>query len=509
MPSRDTACVPPPAADTLTHLRRERDLYAKSLGEMTVRYEQKIRELSLLRRISDALRDCINLDEVFRRVLGIVLEELPTAACSLYLADESGELVLRARCSTGGPVEILRPGRSAPGGPVRIPPGVGPLGETFTSGEVRMDPAVPEGTLGWFPADARVLLAAPLGPQAGCLGVLALHERHIEDVPEDEDRLLPILATQASIAIENAVLYQRLKQHSDTLEVRVRERTAALEHLNAELQAAARQRSQFFSHFSHELRTPLNSILGFSELLKSQMHGPLAETQQRHVAHIHTSGQRLLRLINDILDLAKVEAGKLSLHMKPLALHSAVEEALAVMHPQATAKHLRLDRAILPDLPRVMADPGRFHQILLNLLSNAVKFTPEWGLITVTAKHVTGPGRRGAEAQGSRGADEPSPLPLSPSAPPQFIEIGVTDTGIGISPEDQRRLFRDFEQAAGADAWQQGTGLGLSLTRRLVSLHGGAMGLTSTPGEGSTFWFTLPAAGPVRCGEQQEAGHGT
>ena len=280
---------------------------------MGLRYEQKIQELSLLRRMSDVLRDCTELDDVFRRLLTIVQEELASMGCSLYLADESGELVLRARSLAEGVVEILPPGHPAP---CRVPAGSGPLGQTFTTGEILVTADVPAGTAGWFPAGASALITAPLGPEGGCMGVLALHEREAGSVAEDATRLLPILATQATIAIENAALYRRLKRHSDTLEVRVRERTAALEHLNAELQAAARQRSEFFAHFSHELRTPLNSILGFSEMLRSEMCGALNERQQRYVRHVHGSGTRLLQLINDILDLAKVEAGKLSLHLQ-------------------------------------------------------------------------------------------------------------------------------------------------------------------------------------------------
>jgi len=478
---------PPPgtATDELVGLRRERDLYAQALMAMTSRYEQRIRDLSLLRRASEALRDCTDLDEVFRRLLGVVLEELPCTACSLYLADDSGELVLRARCDAGGQVEILRPG--LPGG-LRIAPGVGALGETFTTGEALLDPAVPDGTPGWFPDEARVLITAPLGPPVACLGVLALHEGEKQEVPEDAARLLSILATQATIAIENAALYQRLKHHSDTLEARVRERTAALEDLNAELQAATRQKSQFFAHFSHELRTPLNSILGFSELLLVQLHGTLTETQQRHARHIHESGQRLLRLINDILDLVKVEAGKLSLQVKPVALPSALEQALAVMHPQATAKHIHLSLAVPPDPPRVLADAGRLHQIMLNLLSNAVKFTPEGGHVTVTARRVDW-----SNSQMVNSCRPIDPLITRPvDGEGEWVEMSVTDTGIGIAVEDQGRLFRDFEQVAGAGRSRTGSGLGLSLTRRLVALHGGTIGLTSSPGQGSTFWFTLP-----------------
>ena len=472
---------------TLAEIRRERDLYAAGLGELSVRYEQKIQELSLLRRMSDVLRDCTELDDVFRRLLTIVQEELGVAACSVYLADETGDLALRARCVADGAVEIFPPGHPAAS---RVSPGAGPLGTTFATGRVLAGVPPPAGSPGWFPCEDSVVFTAPLGPEGACLGVFALHERKEDHVAEDAIRLLPILATQATVAIENAALYRRLKRHSETLEVQVRERTAALEHLNAELQAGAQQKSQFFAHFSHELRTPLNSILGFTELLRDGISGPLSDRQRRYARHVHDSGTRLLRLINDILDLAKVEAGKLSLRLEAMAVPAAVQQALAAMQPQANAKHLRMVQSIPEDLPAAWADPARVHQILLNLLSNAIKFTPEGGAVSVTA---------GLLAAGG----VPAPRPVHPDArytgggtasrlAGAFVEIAVHDTGVGIAPEDQGRLFQDFTQVA--DGQHQGTGLGLSLTRRLVGLLGGQIGLESAAGAGSRFWFTLPVA---------------
>ncbi len=475
MPTSTADHATEPAGE-VARLRRERDLYATGLAEITLRYEQKIQELSVLRRLADLLRDCTELDEIFRGLFRIVQEELGTG-CSLYLADDSGRLALRARCLADGPVELVPPG--SPEAQL-ISPGAGPLGETFSTGQVQVLAALPPGIPGWFPEGASALLTAPLGPESGCMGVIALHEQAPSGISEDATRLLPILATHFTIAVENAALYRRLKQHSDTLEARVRERTAALEHLNRELKAAARQRSQFFAHFSHELRTPLNSILGFSEMLLTQMHGPLTEAQRRYVRHVYESGSRLLQLISDILDLAKVEAGRLSLQVQPMAVAAAVDQALGVMQPQATTKQLRLERAVAENCGAVRADPARVHQILLNLLSNAIKFTPEGGAITVSARPLTEDGAQWAEDRSGGG--------------PACIEVAGLDTGIGISVEEQGRLFQDFGQVA--DARQQGTGLGLSLTRRLVELHGGQIGLVSARGQGSRFWFTLPVKGP-------------
>lgn len=473
----------------MAEIRRERDLYAAGLGELSVRYEQKIQELSLLRRLSDVLRDCTEPDEVFRRLLTIVQEDLGSAACSLYLADETGQLVMRARCMAEGAVEIVPPGHPDAS---RVPAGAGPLGTTFATGQIVVKAPFPPGTPGWSPFEDAVVFTAPLGPEGGCMGVFALHERSEDRMGDDATRLLPILATQATIAIENAALYRRLKQHSEALEARVRERTAALEHLNAELQAVARQKGQLFAHFSHELRTPLNSILGFSELLRGDTGGPLTERQLRYVRHVHDSGTRLLRLVNDILDLATMEAGKLSLHLQPMTLAAAVDQALAVMQPQAATKRHRTSQSIPSGLPPVQADPARVHQILLNLLSNAIKFTPEGGEVTVSARLL--PAREDAlRTPGADVAHDPAGEPAWPGNA-ACVELSVHDTGIGIAEADQPRLFQDFEQVA--DGRHEGTGLGLSLTRRLVGLHGGHVGLESAPGAGSRFWFTLPVAVP-------------
>lgn len=249
------------------------------------------------------------------------------------------------------------------------------------------------------------------------------------------------------------------------------------------LEAISRHKSEFLATMSHELRTPLNSIIGFSQILQDQTFGPLNEKQARYVNNILTSGQHLLALINDLLDLSKVEAGKIELRPEPFDLREALEAALHGIRPQAEQKGLQLQLLVDEAPSTLTADPVRFKQILYNLLSNAVKFTPPGGNVTVSASL-----RR--EALGVRGeATPPHTLPL----PPSFVEISVQDTGIGIKKEDLPKLFQPFTQLHQTAAKRhEGTGLGLALTKWLVELHKGRIWVESEVDQGSTFTFTLP-----------------
>jgi PAS domain S-box-containing protein len=241
---------------------------------------------------------------------------------------------------------------------------------------------------------------------------------------------------------------------------------------------ANRAKSDFLAKMSHELRTPLNSIIGFSEILETESAGALNEKQRRYVANVLVSGRNLLQLINDILDLSKVEAGRMELAPAPFAVEHALEQVREMVAPLADKKRLALE-LVLPDtLPPVHADEAKLKQILFNLLSNAIKFTPEGGRVTMSAVSMPGTGNGSPHAHGE-------------------VQIAVSDTGIGIAPENLDRIFKEFEQV-GADSnrHSQGTGLGLALTRKLVELHGGRVSVESRPGEGSVFRFTLPCAAP-------------
>jgi PAS domain S-box-containing protein len=236
-----------------------------------------------------------------------------------------------------------------------------------------------------------------------------------------------------------------------------------LELRNREIERANRLKSEFLASMSHELRTPLHTIIGFSELLGEQMEGPLTEKQKRWINHIHNDSLHLLELINDILDLSKIEAGRLELRPEPFEFIGVVTESLASVRTLAQAKSLALETAV--DVPMaVEADRLRLKQILVNLLSNAVKFTPEGGRVHVGA-HVD--------------AD--------------LLVVSITDTGIGIPKEEHESIFDKFHQVgATTKGVREGTGLGLPITRRLVEQHGGRISVESEPERGSRFTFTIP-----------------
>jgi signal transduction histidine kinase/DNA-binding response OmpR family regulator len=269
---------------------------------------------------------------------------------------------------------------------------------------------------------------------------------------------------------------QDLRKAHDQLEQRVQERTAELQTAKEEVEAfsqtvlrakeelerAAKFKDQFLSTMSHELRTPLNAVLGFSDLLTEKRYGPLNERQQRYVNHIHTGGKHLLTLINDILDLSKIEAGRLQLSIESVLLTTSFAEVADTMRPLVDKKsHTLVQRA--SSALSVRADGTRLKQVLMNLVGNAIKFTPDGGKIELAAKRVG-----------------------------DFVRVEVRDSGPGIPPEEQQRIFDAFYRLRRSEKAAEGTGLGLAITQRLVELHGGELGVESELGQGSCFHFTLP-----------------
>ena len=257
------------------------------------------------------------------------------------------------------------------------------------------------------------------------------------------------------------------------LERRIAERTgeltainAKLESRNREIERVTRLKSEFLARMSHELRTPMNAIMGFSDLLAEEAEGPLSDAYKTFVRHIRNGASHLLALINDVLDLSKIEAGRIELSPEEFRAADALEEVLPVVRPLAEVKRIRIDSQ-LDDEVIILADRTRFKQILYNLLSNSVKFTPEGGRVWIEA--LPGDGR---------------------------LSLTVGDTGVGIPPAEKHAIFEEFYQVGTTTKGvKEGTGLGLAITKRLVELHGGKIEVVSEPGQGSRFTFTLPAAG--------------
>ena len=318
--------------------------------------------------------------------------------------------------------------------------------------QLRLDAPMPQG-----------LVLAPLRAGTKLVGVLGV-------VPgatfgADERAALDQAAPNLAIACERGAAHHNTRR----LAVEVRQTAKRLEQLNAELDSAMKTKDQFLSNISHELRTPLNSIIGFTDLLLTQELGPPLSDQQRDFLEtVARNGRQLLELINELLDLQRIAAGRMTLTPESVDLAALLAETTGSVHAQVQKHRHALVVTPTPQDLRVQADRGRVRQVLLNLLSNAIKFTPDGGRITVAAGPVNG----GAE-----------------------VRIAVSDTGIGIAAEDQPKLFQEFSQLdASASRKYEGMGLGLALSRRLIELHGGTIGVDSEMGKGSTFWFTLPRA---------------
>ncbi|MFI5027038.1 MAG: ATP-binding protein [Solirubrobacterales bacterium] len=292
----------------------------------------------------------------------------------------------------------------------------------------------------------RSLLAVPLVAENEVVGALVVNRRLAGEFPARTIELLRTFGVQSALAIQNARLFHEIEIKSRELEV------------------ANQHKSEFLASVSHELRTPLNAIIGFSEVMLERMFGEINAKQEEYLHDILSSGRHLLSLINDILDLAKIEAGRMELEATDFHLPQAIDNALILIRERALRREIRLEPWIDPRLGEIKGDERKVKQVLVNLLSNAVKFTPEGGRIDVRA--MLGEG---------------------------VVEISVADTGVGIAPEDQEAVFEEFRQVGTDYARKhEGTGLGLALARKFVELHGGAIWVKSQVGEGSTFTFTLP-----------------
>jgi signal transduction histidine kinase/ActR/RegA family two-component response regulator len=291
----------------------------------------------------------------------------------------------------------------------------------------------------------RSVVAVPMLREERIIGSLVVRRKSTGDFTEETLDLLETFASQSALALLNAQLFTTLHERS------------------AELEVASRHKSEFLASMSHELRTPLNAVLGFSEVLLERMFGDINERQEEYLRDIHSSGKHLLELLNEILDLSKVEAGQMELEFIPLDVPAALEYAASMLRERATAHSIELRVELGDGLGAVEADELRFKQVALNLVSNAVKFTPDGGSVVIRAVEVD-----------------------------TDLRVTVTDTGVGIPIEDRVRIFESFQQGGRGASREEGTGLGLTLSRRIVELFGGRMWLVSEVGVGSTFGFSIP-----------------
>ena len=309
----------------------------------------------------------------------------------------------------------------------------------------------------------RSCLVMPLESPQRLVGALTLARREVQPFTSIEQALMQIIASQAAISIDNARLHAAQQRQLAEIASQKRE----VEVANAQIAEISRLKSEFLANMSHELRTPLNAILGFSEILKDNLVELTPEQRQECLENIHTSGKHLLELVNDVLDLSKIEAGRMELSYDSFGVLSGVKEVHNVIRSLSERRDIDLSIDVTPEDLEVRADKSKFKQVLYNLLSNAIKFTAQGGRVWVSARHD---------------GDE------------LIVEVG--DTGVGIPKEHHTRIFDEFYQLDNATTRQvEGTGLGLSLTRRLVELHGGRIRLESEPGKGSIFTFQLPIAG--------------
>lgn len=346
-----------------------------------------------------------------------------------------------------------------------------------------------------------VELATPITP--GFEALVFKASRGIEDIYEltyirkDGSRFPAVVSVTALRDAADTIIGYLLIGTDNTARKQIEDERKlfeqTLQNKNAELEAASRLKSEFLANMSHELRTPLNAIMGFSEVLRDGMVGKLSEQQELLAVRIFSSGQHLLALINDILDLSKVEAGKMTLDLETVPIPALLGSSLSIIKEKAASRRVRLEMDASPGLGSAQMDPRKVRQIVYNLLSNAVKFSDEGGQVTLRARRVPrqDAGRLSCGRTGRV-------FPLDDSAFQEFLEISVTDNGIGISAESLALLFVPFTQIdRGLARRFEGTGLGLVLVKQLAELHGGACAVDSSTGEGSCFTVWLPLRSPV------------
>ncbi|MDQ7825749.1 MAG: GAF domain-containing protein [Candidatus Eremiobacteraeota bacterium] len=420
--------------------------------------QRHMREMQRLNTLGRQFSTSLSLDQVLQTV---VEEAAQAFACDLVMIfiEESGTLALK---------------RTGPeSGKLLYDALIHKAGECLCSlafsrkQAIYCSNACPDEHCDWEAIEktgVRSFTALPLSGTTGIIGVMGLASTGEHDFSE-RVTFSEILAGSIGIALQNAMLHERLQHHADDLEQRVIRRTSELASAKERAESADRLKSAFLASMSHELRTPLNSIIGFTGILIQGLSGPLNEEQARQLDMVYGSARHLLALINDILDLSRIESGQLEIEAKPFSTREIIQKVVYYLTPQAEKKNLSLAVELSPEVGEITGDRRRFEQILINLVNNALKFT-EQGTVKVQC-----------------------------SLEGRMLVTRVEDSGIGIKPGNMGKLFQTFRQLdTGLSRTHEGTGLGLSICRRLVEMMGGAIWAESRLGAGSVFTFTLPVS---------------
>ena len=445
--------------DELEALGQEFNRTARQLEESYANLEQKVEartrelataneELTALGEVGRAVSSTLDLETVLNTIVARAVQLSAATGGVIYEYNETSERFDRIRGSHRLDEDLGEVMRAAPLGlgegvagkaaATRAPVQVADVldGQTYDVERLRVV---------FEQQGLRAVLAVPLLFEQRIIGALVVWRQEAGEFAPGVVNLLQTFASQSVLAILNARLFHEVKVKS------------------LELEAASRHKSEFLASMSHELRTPLNAILGFSEVLSERMFGEINDKQAEYLSDILESGRHLLSLINDILDLSKIEAGRMELEPAEFDLKDAVENAMSLVRERAHRRGIAFQRTIDDNVGLIRADERKVKQVLLNLLSNALKFTPEGGEIHVRAELRDG-----------------------------MAQISVTDSGVGIAPEDQEAVFEEFRQVGKAEKKAEGTGLGLAISRKFIELHGGRIWVKSQVGTGSTFAFTLP-----------------
>jgi signal transduction histidine kinase len=446
--------------------RREADLRAAES-----RARQRDRELTWLQRVAAEMVSGDTLDHVLQVVADAAADLLATESAAIGFVVEEGRFV-RIVAGTG-PITVARDRL--------LPVEKSLLGWVVTNEKPLTCPDMQSDPRNYPDPDPspQTLACVPLRSAGFVIGVLAAFNRKDgRPFTEADVHLLQTLGDQVVVGLDRAHVLEESRRKEDVLAAK-----------NRELQRATELKSQFLANMSHELRTPLNAVNGFSDLLLTEELGPLNEAQREFLDSILRNGKHLLGLINSVLDLSKIEAGRMALTLASWDLRELILGAVTDTAPLRSARRQECRLEIGTEALMALADGTRIRQILLNLLSNACKFTPEGGQVTVSAALTRAPLPIPAERAGD----------VARLVSRDVIWVSVHDSGMGIKQDDMPKLFHEFSQAdSSASRQQQGTGLGLALSRRFVEMHGGAIGAESVYGGGATFWFILPCEGPIR-----------